>query len=121
MAPSVRPNSPARLAAAASAIRQTRRASAKLRPGMAKPQMPAAATTMRAAGEMSRASTAAEPTTRPPMMERLCPTDCGSETLASCSSSKAASSPSTSTMVGNGTARLLSKIDCSSSVGSICG
>lgn len=65
----------------------------KAAPGMAKPQMPAAATTMRAAGEMSRASTAAEPTTRPPMMERLCPTDCGSETLASLQQLKGGQQP----------------------------
>ena len=44
-------------------------ASAKLFPGRAKPQMPAAATKIRAAGEIRLASTAAVPTTRPPMMD----------------------------------------------------
>ena len=105
---------------AVSRKRQSRTASDKSRLGSVKPQMPAVAATMSAAGETRFASTAAVPTTRPPMMETAVPIACGRCSPASCKSSNAASRPSTSSSVGNGTFSLLSMMASSSFVGSIC-
>ena len=121
MTPQITPNSPAMLAQTASKKRHSRMASDRSFPGRAYPQIPAMATATRAAGETSRASTAALPTTSPPMMEIVCPMDWGRLMPASCSSSKAISNPRTSNTVAKGTAFLLSMIDCSSASGIISG
>ena len=81
--------------------------------------MPEAETRISAAGEIRSASTAAVPTTRPPMMETGWETAFGADSPASCSSSKARSRPTISTAVGKGTERLLSMIASRSWVGSI--
>ena len=75
---------------------------------------------MRAAGDTSFASTAAVPTTSPPMIDTAVPIACGRWSPACCSSSNAHSNPTTSKSVENGTSCLLSMIDSSSFVGSIC-
>ena len=93
MPPAVRANSPPAPARIASAKRQMRTASDRSRLGSVKPQIPAEAVTISAAGETSRASTAVDyyfpedpdyyvttavvPTTRPPMMETAVPMACG--------------------------------------------
>ena len=80
--------------------------------------MPAAATTMRTTGETMRASTAAEPTTRPPRMETVWPMELGSRSPASWMTSKAASIMMTSKMVVKGTSCLAATMARASRVGS---
>ena len=111
-----RPPTPARIA---SANRQTRMASDKSRLGSVKPQIPADAATISAAGEISRASTAVVPTASPPMIDTAVPMACGRWSPASCSSSKAASRPMTSKTVSNGTSCLESMMASRSLVGII--
>ena len=107
------------LAKSAATSRQMRMASAKSRPGRAKPQMPATDTAISAAGDTRLASTAAVPTTRPPIIDTVCPMDWGSCNPASCRISKASSKNKTSKIVGNGTSFLLSTMLMSRAVGII--
>ena len=69
MKPAVTPKSPAKAPKMAKPNRNSRAAWAKSRLGRAKPQIPARLTAINAAGEIRLASTAAVPTTMPPMME----------------------------------------------------
>ena len=81
--------------------------------------MPATATTISTAGETILASTAAEPTTRPPMMETVWPMDWGSRSPASCRISKAMSRTMTSKAERKGTFCLAAMMDRASRVGII--
>ena len=96
-----------------------RRAPASSWEGMVYPAMPATATTMSTAGETILASTAALPTTRPPMMDTVWPMDWGRRRPASWRISKASSSTITSKAERKGTSCLAAMMDRASLVGII--
>lgn len=81
----------------------------------------AIATTTSTAGLTSLASTAADPTTRPPRMDTVCPMEEGRRSPASWSTSKASSITSTSARVGKGTLCLAEMMDRASFTGIISG
>ena len=85
------------------------------------PAMPAMATTISTAGDTILASTAAEPTTRPPRMDTVCPMAAGRRSPASWSTSKARSMMSTSNTVVKGTSVLAALMDRASFRGIISG
>ena len=117
--PMTTPNSPAALASSTRANRQIRRALPNSWEGMVYPAIPATATTMSTAGETILASTAAVPTTRPPMMDTVWPMDWGSRSPASWRISKASSSTTTSKEERKGTFCLASMMDRARRVGII--
>ena len=109
------------LAAMARPNRQIRSAAENSWLGTVYPAMPAMATTMSTTGETMEASTAADPTTRPPRMEAVCPMGPGSRSPASCTASKASSMMRTSNTVEKGTSVLASEMDQASRAGIISG
>jgi len=86
---------------------------------MVYPAIPAMATTMSTAGEMILASTAALPTTRPPMIDTVCPMDWGRRSPASWRISKASSRTMTSKTERKGTSCLAAMMDRARRVGII--
>ena len=117
--PAVTPKSPNTPPRTVSPSRHSRSASDSSRFGSVNPQIPLDAVTMRAAGDTSFASTAAVPTTSPPMIDTAVPIACGRWSPASCSSSKESSMAMTSVATPKGTYCFAAVMDSSSFTGSI--